>query len=55
MVKDFIDVWSECLHIKHPAFKEEKEWRLSAKLNNQQKIDHRTGSHSIIPIYKNCG
>ena len=50
---DFIDVWSECLHIKHDAFKEEKEWRLSAKLNNLKNIDHLTGSHSIIPIFKN--
>ena len=50
---DFSDIWGNCLQIKHPAFMEESEWRLSAQLSDENKINHKTGINSIIPIYKN--
>ena len=38
--------------IKHPSFKEEREWRVVVLLNSGRQLFFRTGRFGIVPFYK---
>jgi len=38
--------------LKHPSFKEEREWRVVVPLNSKRRLFFRTGRFGIVPFYK---